>query len=125
MAVKKKREKKRSYFKEFLKVFIITVIIGGMAAVGIFIGAVMGLMGSIDEIDVDNLTLDSASHIYYIDPDTDEEVELQSLNSSQNRVWVNFSQIPQEMKDAIVSIEDERLRATRPRSAAVRLHSSL
>lgn len=108
MAVKKKREKKRSYFREFLKVFIITVIIGGMAAIGIFIGAVMGLMGSIDEIDVDNLTLDSASHIYYIDPDTDEEVELQSLNSSQNRVWVNFSQIPQEMKDAIVSIEDER-----------------
>ena len=34
--------------------------------------------------------------------------ELEQIQSDFNRIWVDSSQIPQVMKDAIVSIEDER-----------------
>ena len=35
-------------------------------------------------------------------------VEYQKIYSLENRVWVEFSEIPKHMKDAIISIEDKR-----------------
>ena len=44
---------------------------------------------------------------FYLD-ENGNPVEYQSLYSNENRVWVDYSQIPQAMKDAIVAIEDKR-----------------
>lgn len=96
------------YVKKFLKIFFITAIIGTLLVIGAFTGAVLGFMGSVDGIDVSELTLDSTTQIYYIDRESGEEKLLTTLDAEQNRVWVDYDKIPKAMKDAFVSIEDER-----------------
>lgn len=47
------------------------------------------------------------SFVYAMDGNGEPQ-EYQRIYSSENRVWVDFSEIPQCMKDAIISIEDKR-----------------
>lgn len=50
----------------------------------------------------------SLTSFIYANDENGNPQEYQRLYSSENRVWVNFSEIPQHMKDAIVAIEDKR-----------------
>ncbi|MGN0180212.1 MAG: transglycosylase domain-containing protein [Monoglobaceae bacterium] len=98
----------KHYIGKFIKIFIITLCIF-MLAVGIALGgAILGYWGDMDELDVDSLTLNQNSVIVYSDPDTGEEVELQKINSAENREWVNIQDIPDALQKAVISIEDER-----------------
>ena len=99
--------KKNAYTRIFLKVFLITVCIGLVVAAGLFVGTTLGVFGGIDDIDIESLTMDYSTQIYYIGSDGAEHA-LTTLSSEQNRVWVDFEDIPKDMKDAIVAIEDER-----------------
>lgn len=59
-------------------------------------------------LDLDNLSLEQTSIIYYIDRETGEERELQQLYSIQNRIWVSYDEIPLDLVNAAISIEDKR-----------------
>lgn len=59
-------------------------------------------------LDVGNINMNYTSIIYYTSPETGEKVELTSLYGSENRVWVNYSEIPKNLADAFIAIEDER-----------------
>lgn len=98
----------KHYVGKFIKIFLITLCIF-MLAVGIAIGgAILGYWGDVDEIDVDSLTLNQNSIIVYNDPVTGKETELQKINSTENREWVNIQDIPEALQKAVISIEDER-----------------
>lgn len=99
--------KKNPYSKIFLKVFGITVAAGLLLALFILLGAIFGLFGNMASLDIDAIISNSSTQIVYIDKDGNER-PLTTLSAEQNRVWVDFEDIPQHMKDAIVSIEDER-----------------
>lgn len=60
------------------------------------------------EINVANFTLNLSSTIYYTDPQTGADKELRTLHGGENRVWVPYDDIPQNLINAAVSIEDER-----------------
>jgi len=60
------------------------------------------------DVDLDSFRLDFTSFIYCNDPKTGETVELETLYRSENRVWVNYDEIPANMIIAFTSIEDER-----------------
>ncbi len=100
--------RKGYYIKTFLKIFFITMFIGILIAGIVFACAILGFMGTLEGIDIESLTTNYTSYIYYIDSETGEQKELTPLSSEQNKEWVDFSEIPQDMKDAVVSIEDER-----------------
>ncbi len=55
-----------------------------------------------------DFSLDLTTTMYYTDPDTGERVEMQTLHGNENRVWVNYSQLPENLVDAAVAIEDKR-----------------
>ena len=95
------------YLKMFLKIFIITTVVGVIIIGLLGLGAVFGLFGNVDEIDIEALSMNYSSQIYYIN-DKGEEVPLVNLSSEENRVWVDIEEIPKSLQDAIVSIEDER-----------------
>lgn len=59
------------------------------------------------DIELDSLQLNYTSVVYYIDSKGSEQ-ELERLYGEQNRIWADYSEIPQDMKDAFVAIEDER-----------------
>lgn len=44
----------------------------------------------------------------YVDDGNGNWVEYERLHSSENRVMVEFDEIPQYMKDAMIAIEDKR-----------------
>lgn len=99
--------KKHPYIRIFFKAFIITMFIGLFIAAGTLAGAVLGFFGNNDDLDIDTLTMNYTTQIFYIDKDGAEQ-PLTSLSSEQNRVWVDLEDIPENLKKAIVDIEDER-----------------
>lgn len=61
-----------------------------------------------DTLDLDSISLAQTSIIYYTDPDTGEYKEYQQLYATQNRIWVSIDEIPLDMYNAAVAIEDKR-----------------
>lgn len=60
------------------------------------------------DVDLDSVRLNLTSFIYYADPETGEEKELETLYGDQNRVWVDIDNIPEMMQKAFIAVEDER-----------------
>ena len=98
----------KHYVKKFIKIFIATFIVFSLAVCIAFGGAVLGYWGGIDDLDTESLTLNQNSVIVYDDPNTGKEVELQKINSTENREWVSIQEIPEDLQKAFISIEDER-----------------
>ncbi|MBR5613961.1 MAG: PBP1A family penicillin-binding protein [Clostridia bacterium] len=99
--------KNNPYTRVFIKFFSVTIGIGLIALAIIFACTVLGFFGGISDLDINSLTMDSSSQVFYIDAEGNQK-PLTTLSSEQNRIWVDFKDIPQDLKDAIVSIEDER-----------------
>ena len=93
--------------KLFKKIFIFFLF-----ALGIILSFAVVVIGSkvtsADDIYLDMMKLDMTSFIYYTDPDTGEAVEYDRLYDNENRVWVEYKDIPEDMVNAFVAIEDER-----------------
>ncbi len=62
-----------------------------------------------DDLDVslDDMTLNLASTIYYTDANGNN-TPLASLHGNENRIWVDYENIPKYMSQAAVAIEDKR-----------------
>lgn len=105
--MKKQPSKKNPYIGIFLKVFLTTVCVGVFLVGALLIGAVAGVFGDLDDIDLDALTMDYSTQIFYEDSEGNEQL-LTTVSAEQNRVWVSYDQIPEDLKKAIVAIEDER-----------------
>ncbi len=95
-------------FKTYLKVFGIALGILLIIAFGVLCGAVYGIISKGEDFDFNNLSMNFTSFVYYTDPETGETHELDRLYDNENRIWASYDRIPQYMKDAVVSIEDER-----------------
>ena len=55
-----------------------------------------------------NLGLNLNSFIYAEDPNTGEYVIYETLSGNESREWVDSDKIPQDLRNAVVAIEDER-----------------
>ncbi len=97
----------KPYVKKFILTFSITFIVCMFLVAGVFIAAVMGWFGGVEDLDIPALTSDASSQIFYVDANGTQQ-HITTLTSAQNKVWVDADQIPQHMKDAFVAIEDER-----------------
>lgn len=60
------------------------------------------------DIDVGSINMNYSSVIYATNASTGEKTELTRLYGSENRVWANYDQIPKNLANAFIAIEDER-----------------
>lgn len=60
------------------------------------------------DFSVEGFALDQTSVIYYQDRQTGQWQELRRLYEKENRVWVGLEEIPINLKNACISIEDKR-----------------
>lgn len=76
----------------------------------IFVMYVKTNLASSEELKVslEDMAVNLSSVIYYKDNDTGDYVELCTLEGEENRVWVDYDNIPKDMEHAVVSIEDHR-----------------
>ena len=104
---KPKKKTKKAVIKTLLTLGIVICIIL-LAVTGLIAGSLFGYVEDADLIDVDNMRLNLTSFVYAVDPDTGEEIELEKLYDTENRVWASSKEIPEHLKNAFVAIEDER-----------------
>lgn len=57
---------------------------------------------------VQDLSLNQTSVIYYQDRDDGQWKELQKLYASENRTWASFDELPEDLINACIAIEDKR-----------------
>ena len=114
----KKRRIGGSIFKGIISVFLTLILIG------IISGSIMAaflavyIKENIDtEYDIENLKMDlnQTTSIYYMEYTDDHhtegkwvELEEERLHGSENRLWVSFDEMPDELIDCVVAIEDKR-----------------
>ncbi len=97
---KKKRKLGWKIVRAFLFIFLAMIIVG----TGVVIGVITGVIDKTDSVDLDDLKLLNQSSFIY-DKDGNE---IATLYGSENRITVEYKNIPKSVIDAIVSIEDER-----------------
>jgi len=108
LKITEKNKKNTISVRLFFKFFLIALGVLLLIFSGIVAGAIFGYISDAEPLDLHNLSMNFSSIVYYTDPETGEVLELEKLYDDENRVWAEYEQIPQYMKDAVVSIEDER-----------------
>lgn len=115
MATNKKRKKKKNAFKNGISNFFALII--SVCAIGFFTMAiVVGFVG-INALSVINgdaaislssikSSLNQTTFLYATDSDG-ETVELARLHGTENRVWVNLEDIPKDVQNAFIALEDK------------------
>ena len=93
--------------KLFLTIFSVLFVTGIITLVSLSI-YIFALASEPTGIDLKAKSMNQTSRIFVKDSKTGEFVERQKLYSTENRIWVNNNDIPQAMKEAIISIEDKR-----------------
>lgn len=92
-------------------------VLGTLLLLGIVTGAFMACYAAVyiknviipeASLDLSAYTLNENSVIKYQDKNTGELVELQTLVGSENRQWVDYEDIPQDLINAVVVVEDKR-----------------
>ncbi|MGN1098334.1 MAG: transglycosylase domain-containing protein [Clostridia bacterium] len=94
-------------FRNIFLTLLLIILFVGIIGAGIVAGALFGYMETVEPIDVSNMKLNLTSFVYGTDADG-QTVELERLYDSENRIWVDLSDIPVDLQNAFISIEDER-----------------
>ncbi|MCR1935254.1 transglycosylase domain-containing protein [Clostridium tepidum] len=97
---KKKKKRKSSVFKIILNVFLSIFLIAGVA----FGGIVIAMIKTAPPLNVQQvLTFDEPSILY-----DDKGQYMDKVITNDQRIVVDYKDVPQNLKNAFVSIEDER-----------------
>ena len=120
---KKKRRRKQHrgltvFFTVFLMLFMIGVVTGGLVAYDIFTDVGILSFGPVDTskevAGVDYIDLDayvanqSQTTIIYGNDEEGNEIELARLHGTENRIWCSLDEVCEDMKNAVVALEDKR-----------------
>lgn len=99
---KHKKNKKLGW--KIFRVFLFTCIALGIIATGIVLGIVTGIIDDTESVDLEELELLKLTTFLY-DKDGNE---MGSLFDRENRISVEYKDLPTHVVDAVVAIEDER-----------------
>ena len=86
---------------------LIGICTGGLLF-GIFMKYVNTTLAPSLVVNADDYTMSLSSFIYYQDKETGEWKEWQTVYGEENRVLAEYSELPQNLLNAAVAIEDER-----------------
>lgn len=106
MPSKKKKKSNNKLFSNILKICF-TAFLVLMALFAIYVVMVIA-SASMEDMDVDKYIMNYSGQIYYKNNETGNYENLDSVYSSENRLWVPITKMPEHLKDAAVAIEDER-----------------
>lgn len=111
-STKKKKKQKSKVSRAFGKIVIVLLVVLALVA-SVVAGAAVGFIDNSMDLIAEEYNLDFTSIIYYVDEDTNQPVELDRIHRNENRVWVDIENIPDNLTNAFIAIEDERFREHR------------
>lgn len=101
------KSKKERIFRTVLAVFMIGVIAVCMAMGGFMLYCIKFIDGDMG-INLEDYKKNSTTTIYVKDESGEGWVEYQRLHGSVNRIWVGYEEMPENLRNAFVAIEDKR-----------------
>jgi penicillin-binding protein 1A len=109
----KRRRRKPRYnplgiFGRFFAVIVMVGIITGCIVASVLTIYVLNTLDSSDRVELDNVKMSFTTILYAKKENSEEYFELQRVQNNENRIWVDYSDIPQSLKDAAVAVEDKR-----------------
>lgn len=96
-------------FRNFILAFLLIVLFTALICVGAFL--LYMKYGISDELDIESLALGQnlTTKIYAVSADgTPVELEEERLFGTENRIWISGDEIPEQVKNAFIAIEDHR-----------------
>ena len=97
---KKKNSKKKKVFKIIFFILLALFVIGA----GIVVGVVSGIIDKTDSIGLEDIQLYNLTSFVF-DKDGNE---IGKLFDSENRITIEYKDLPKHVVDAVIAIEDER-----------------
>lgn len=104
---KKVSFKPEKFFRSILKLLGSVFLIGGIVIFFIGLGVISSTMIEALNFSPKDFQIGRTSSIYYVDSAGDDLL-YQNVNSESNLQWVSYDDIPENMKNATIAIEDER-----------------
>ncbi|MEA4816209.1 MAG: PBP1A family penicillin-binding protein [Lachnospiraceae bacterium] len=102
---RKKRQRIKNRFAViFLRIFFVAVIIGVFAMGGAVLGAYMGIVENAPALNTIDVVPENYTSVIY----DQQEIEIDLLHGDENREYASLEDIPLNLKNAIIAIEDER-----------------
>lgn len=90
-----------------LKTFLVILLIAGLIATSSMIAYMSSLTN--DKLDYDlRASKVKLTSVVYVNDENGTPQEYQNLYNAEHRIWVDFDDIPDAMKDAVIAIEDKR-----------------
>lgn len=98
----------------FLNVFLTLLLI--VFIIGIIVGTTFAIyVKNYVDADIDasllvNAGTNKTTQLFYVDSETGEEIEIedQRIYGADNGIWVSYEDLPQQLIDAFVAVEDHR-----------------
>jgi len=106
---KKRKSKKKSVGKIILRT-VIAIFIVILLLLSVIAGALIGFEDNRMDMIAEEYNLDFTSIIYYVDSESNQPVELDRVHRNENREWVDIEDLPENLPNAFIAIEDERFR---------------
>lgn len=99
--------KKKNFWRKAAMVLAVVIM------VGCIVGATMAkyIMDNVDKsevVDLNNIKLNYTTILYAQDEATGEYYEFQRLHGNENRIWVDYKDIPKYVVNAAIALEDRR-----------------
>ena len=103
------KRKKKSPWKFAIGTLVLTAVCTVLIFAIIFMAWVNSSLKGRTEVYIDEFETAVSTELYYQDAETEEWVMYQTLfMDGEDRIWVSLDQIPQDLKDAAIAIEDKR-----------------
>lgn len=96
-----------SAFFKLLGTILLILLLAGLLFAVIFAYYVKTSLAPNVDITLEDYKLSESSTLYYQDT-TGRWTEMVTIQGSQNRIWVDYQEIPEDMINALVAIEDKR-----------------
>ena len=103
---RKRRRRKRSKYDKLFTALKIAFLV--FVAVGIVVGIwVFSMIDFSFGDDLSSIDLNISSKVYYTDA-TGSAVRYAQFDAKENRIWISIDNMPKDLKNAFVAIEDQR-----------------
>lgn len=103
-------DKKKRKSGRYVWLTLLSLLLVGLTTAGICVTAFAFYIKNYISPDVDlyldSYRLNETSHLYYVDAETGEYKEFEALHGSEDREWVDLDDVPQMLKLAFISVED-------------------
>ena len=105
---KARKKRKLSPLARVLIIIVLICIIAGSIVAAVLTVYILKYIGSDDTLDLTDVKLSYSTILYAMDESTGEYYEFHRLHDVENRIWVDYDDIPQDLVNGFIALEDKR-----------------